>query len=894
MRTWFTRTPFHLTLALIVAAIALFSGAAAFFLPQAAAQSGSGKKNHSVIRHADDPDEQRHHQATFSGKDWDDDKMWKEKLIRHQLNQRPAGAGHESAEASAVGSTDINDISVLQDDGSLVIAQKFFDLSGRAVQFTPSGAGYTLSSPTLGFDTSLGTKLDLTLAPAVNPKVAGDPNVEPGDDAYITQDLGFSFPYYGASFSSVAISSNGNLVFRPAGIADKTFDDGAVDSGESLAVLQSGLPRIAPYWHDLDARSIVTQNNNGIFIRKDSDKVLITFNNIRDFPNVPSRDTGIHTFQVTLFKDGRILFGYNAAAQTSTVLAGIGPGNSSQIPSVVDLSIPPAGTLNTAIAELFSTVASLDEVGVVKAFYTTHPNRDVYDFVYIFLDFDFDLNGAFAFYQPIRNDSAGIGRSIGDNDPGGTNTGSLKIQGLMNLNNINTAYPDFPTTRFFGADSALSILGQEQGHRWLAFPKYPATDTSLLLGRANSHWNYFLSIPSTMSTQAAIRSSSMEGSVWKDNGNGTFITVNLVDGYSRLDQYLMGLRPASDVPAPGQEMFIINNATGTTRTRASSPRPNVTVTGTKQAITIDQIVQQNGARNPDSTTAPKNFRAAMVLLTRQGTTASAATINKLTRFRFAWESYFAYSTDYKGSINTGLADPPPGTSRVLAAVSAASYTTTLTPGGIGALFGSGLTAGGTQAATSQPLPTTLAGTQVLIDGTPAPLFFAAPTQINFQVPKTTQATTPSFFPEIPSTTALIEVFSNGQLIRAGAVHIAPAVPAVFTLNQSGNGAAVAIDGINFTNAPFAAKQTNGQPNIIAVFGSSLGADATDADGNVNGSVQVTFDGIATTAGYAGRAPGFTGLNQFNINLPANITSGNHTLVISRNGIQSNPTTIAIK
>ena len=892
MRTWFIRTPLHLTLALVIAAIALFSCAAAFFLPEAAAQSGTGKN--SVTSPAHDPDDpSRYRHSPFSGKDWNDDQIWKEKLIRHQLNKRPAGS-NESAAGSTASNTDINDISVIQDDGSLVIPQKFFDLSGHAVQFTPSGAGYTISSPSLSFDTSTGSKLDLTFAPAVNPKIAGDPNVEAGDDAYLTQDLGFSFPYYGTSFTTVAISSNGNLVFRPAGTANQAFDDGAVDSGESLAKLQSGLPRIAPYWHDLDARSIVTQGSNGIFIRKDSDKVLITFNNIRDFPNRPSRDTGIHTFQVTLFKDGRILFGYNAVALTSTAVAGIGPGNSTQIPSLVDLSIPPAGAFNNAIVELFSLTASLDEVAVVKAFYTTHPNRDVYDFVYIFLDFDFDLNGAFAFYLPIRNDTSGIGLTAGDGDPGGLFTGSLKMQGLMNLNNINTAYPDSPVARFFGADSALSIFGQEQGHRWLASLQYPGTNSTLLLGRANQHWSYFLSIPSTMSSPAALRSSSMEGSVWRDNGNGTFTTVNLVDGYSRLDQYVMGLRPASDVPAAGQEMFVVGNPTGTNRTSSSSPQPNVTAAGTKQPITIDQIIQKNGARNPDSTTAPKNFRAAMVLLTRQGTTPAAATINKLTRFRFAWESYFAYSTDYKGSINTGLADPPPNTSRVIAAVSAASYATTLTPGGISALFGSGVTAGGTEAATSQPLPTTLAGTQVLIDGTPAPLFFAAPTQINFQVPKVTQATTTTFFPAIPSTTALIEVFSNGQLIRAGAVHIAPAVPSVFTLNQSGNGAAVAIDGINFTGAPFAARQTNGQPNIIAVFASGLGADATDADGNVNGSVQATFDGNATTVAYAGRAPGFTGLNQFNLNLPANITSGNHTLVISRNGIQSNPTTIAIK
>src|SRR5581483_10579363 len=828
--------------------------------------------------------------------------LWNEALLRHKLNKErfaSLNAGNESAFAADVSSTDTNDISVIQDDGRLVVSPNAFDLVGRTVQFTPAGNGYTLSSPTVTFDTSLGTKLDLTVAPAVNPKIPSTPGVEPGDDAYITQDIGFNFSFYGVSYSSVSISSNGCLIFRPAGTSDAAFNEAAGISNSStdgamLSDLERPLPRIAPFWHDLDARTVATQGSNGIYIRKAADRVVVTWNNIRDFPNDPSIDTGVHTFQVTLFNDSRILFNYSAGQLISDITTGISPGTSPQLLSVVNFASPPGGTFTAGIAELFTTLSRLDEIGTVAAFYQTHPSRDVYDFVYIYLDFDFDLNGAFAFYLPIRNDSSGIGQAPGDNDPGGTVTGSLKIQGLMNLNNINIAYPDSPTTRFFGADSSLSILGQEQGHRWLAYVRYPATDTRLLLGRDNAHWNFFLSIPSTMSTLAAPRSSAVEGNVWKENGDGTFTSVNLVDGYSRLDQYVMGLRPASEVTDP---MFIINNPTGTNRTRASSPRPNITVTGTKQAITIDQVIQQNGARTPDATAAPKNFRAAVVLLTRSGATPGTATLNKLTRFRLAWESYFAQATDYKGSINTGLADLPAGSSRVIAAVSAASYTYPLTPGGIGALFGSGMTSGGTEVATAQPLPTTLAGTQVLINGTPAPLYFAAPNQINFQVPRTTQATTTTFLPEIPSGTALIEVISNGQLIRAGAVQMAPAVPTVFTASQSGNGPAAAIDGVNFTGPPFNAKLANGQPNVIAVYGSGLGADATDVDGNLNASsqvVQATIDGNPVTVSYAGRAPAFTGLNQFNVFFPANITSGNHTLVFSRNGVPSNQTTIAIK
>src|SRR4029079_78548 len=115
----------------------------------------------------------------------------------------------------------------------------------------------------------------------------------------------------------------------------------------------------------------------------------------------------------------------------------------------------------------------------------------------------------------------------------------------------------------------------------------------------------------------------------------------------------------------------------------------------------------------------------------------------------------------------------------------------------------------TEVAASQPLPLTLGGTQVFINGTPAPLFFASPAQINFEIPRTTTATTSS--PASPSATALIEVVRNRELIRAGAFQIAPVVPAIFTINQSGSGPAAAIDALTGSLEPFNAKQENDQP-----------------------------------------------------------------------------------
>jgi uncharacterized protein (TIGR03437 family) len=59
-------------------------------------------------------------------------------------------------------------------------------------------------------------------------------------------------------------------------------------------------------------------------------------------------------------------------------------------------------------------------------------------------------------------------------------------------------------------------------------------------------------------------------------------------------------------------------------------------------------------------------------------------------------------------------------------------------------------------------------------------------------------------------------------------------------------------------------------------------------------VQALIDGNPAIVTYAGHAPFFVGANQVNVQFPAGITSGAHTLTISRDGVTSNVVTIAVK
>ncbi len=821
----------------------------------------------------------------YSGKGWTPEQKAAESIARHKFNeqriQQLKAAGRPVSEAGNISVTDTNDISVVQDNGSVIIPPMPFNLNGRSVLFTPSGSGFNVTGGALSYDTNFGTKLNLSQSPAVQ---SLNPNAEPGDDSYLVQSLGFNFSYFGTVYSSVAISSNGFITFRPASISNASFDAYSTDSGESLSKLQSAVPRISPYWHDLDARPVSTAGAAGIYLRNDPDKVVITWNNIQDYLNNPS-DTGTHRFQVTLFSDGRILWNYNQVQLTTKAVVGLSSGVNSTPPLLVDFANPTNVTTGVAMGQLFSSTTEIDEFNAIKAFYNAHPGQDNFDFVYVLLDFNYTLpEDSFAYYLSLRNDVSGNGQPLFDEDPNGV-TGSKRMKGFLQLGSLSE-YPDSPTTRFLGANHTLSIFGQEQGHYWLAYPTYPLSSL-LLLGRDESHWSFFFNAESGWSHPAAPRGSSAEGSVWRENANGTFTSTNLVDGFSKLDQYLMGLRPSDQVP----DSFVIRFPTAPSGINATTgARPNVTVSGTKVTTTIAQIIQANG-QVPTPSAAPKKYRAAVLLIEQNGQQPSLSTLNRVTRLRLSWESYFAQSTDFLASINTGVADQT--TSRIISVTNGASYTHLVAPGAIASLFGQGLS-NTTTLATGSTLPFNLNGIEVKIDGVSAPLFFASPGQINFEVPRSIATTSVVPGGTVQSSTALVEVFSSGQLFRAGAVQIAPALVGTFALTQDGAGAAAALDAINFSAAPFNAKQTNGQPNFIAAYVTGLGADATDTDGDIKAQVQATLNGQAVTLQYAGRAPGFVGLNQINFQLPATVTAGTYNLVISRNGFASNTTTIAIK
>lgn len=244
----------------------------------------------------------------------------------------------------------------------------------------------------------------------------------------------------------------------------------------------------------------------------------------------------------------------------------------------------------------------------------------------------------------------------------------------------------------------------------------------------------------------------------------------------------------------------------------------------------------------------------------------------------------------------------------VAAVNAANYLSgrPLAPGAFAAIFPSVSTnsiANGTAAESGFPLPTVLADTQVLINGTASALFFVSKGQINVPLPLS-----------LPSSgTVNLEVVrqSTGQIYGGAELSLASASPALFTISGTGSGEVAALNQDNTVNS---ASNPVARGQIIQLFGTGQGPvanappDGTPATGPTPTAVlpQVILGNDyvpAANIAYSGLAPYEVGVWQINVMIPTTTVPGSSVPIqIIMNSIPSgnpaNPsqiaTTLAIK
>lgn len=215
-------------------------------------------------------------------------------------------------------------------------------------------------------------------------------------------------------------------------------------------------------------------------------------------------------------------------------------------------------------------------------------------------------------------------------------------------------------------------------------------------------------------------------------------------------------------------------------------------------------------------------------------------------------------------------------------VNAASFLPGVCPGGLATVFGQDLTTvTGSVLANTNPLPTTLAGVEVDVNGVPAPIYSIAfangQDQISVQVPYHTD-TGPG--------AALVEVFDFGDLVGRTVVDSFIEDPGIFAYGSASYAVAV-----HSSDGTLIGRSNPAAPGeIIIVYATGLGPlslDLPDGFGAPSNPLAFTVDPFRAIVDgedcevlFSGLGPGFVGLYQLNLRLPFDLRSGNLPIQIT--------------
>ncbi|HTW66847.1 MAG TPA: IPT/TIG domain-containing protein [Bryobacteraceae bacterium] len=219
-------------------------------------------------------------------------------------------------------------------------------------------------------------------------------------------------------------------------------------------------------------------------------------------------------------------------------------------------------------------------------------------------------------------------------------------------------------------------------------------------------------------------------------------------------------------------------------------------------------------------------------------------------------------------------------------VNAASYAAPVSPGSLATIFGTNFAGTSVSGGASLPLPTSLGGVSVTVNGKAAPILYINATQINFQIPW-----------ETATGSASVVVNSSGYQSAAATVSVLAAAPGLFfqgshaivqnsdfSLNSSGNPAKVGGTIIAYLTG-------GGAVNPPVADGVAAGSNPPSA---VVSNVVATIGSQPATVTFAGLAPDFVGLWQANITVPSSITqAGDYALVVSAGGEASNSANVSV-
>ena len=202
------------------------------------------------------------------------------------------------------------------------------------------------------------------------------------------------------------------------------------------------------------------------------------------------------------------------------------------------------------------------------------------------------------------------------------------------------------------------------------------------------------------------------------------------------------------------------------------------------------------------------------------------------------------------------------------------------PGSVISIFGANFIAAAA-GATNVPLPTNLGGVSAIINGSPAPLFYVGPGQINAQVPYSVGPGTATLQVNAPN--------GSSSAVQFQVTQAAPYINAV-------NGRAVAVDAKNNLVTPQSPAKVGSTVVLYFTGVGPVNASVTSGAGSPAATSTLpnfaTVGGVTAPVAYLGLTPQSVGLAQVNLVIP-NLSTGDYPVLINIGGVNSNAALIAV-
>ena len=573
------------------------------------------------------------------------------------LNNSTAHPQQDDEPGHSIGKVSVQgELIVTELDESALGKANLFDLAGRTLRFTPGGSRYRVENLPLHWDSDFGPEL-------------------PGAEAKLQR---FAFPFSGKSWNSFLVGITGSIRFgaleKDIGPDAYGFRDGGISLGRfaQLAEVASTLTDRAP----AICVFLKPRMSGPHYVKELSDRVVITwdltepFGSLLDF----TWSKTINRFQAVLNRDGSFEMSYQELAAKDAIV-GIYPALlPGEKPVAVHFS-----SLTRKDGPFSAAYESFHYLALPKpqdlSCTIINALGDKFDFLAYYSDFRVDSQEASSPSDgPIGGQVTGIGQTQHDQTQSALDSRCTKGRFQLGFaqpvfvgsNEMREGPPQGAPVRsshditFYSHQMAeaspdgkplpynyaIGHLGHEVGHRWSAYASAKVNGETISLGTW-PHWAPELQTPVAYPYSLPTEASTLGGSVWQDNFDGTYTQLRdgyfvPATGYSYLDLYLMGLISAAEVP----DFFILKNLVRL----GADVNGHPIFKANRIKLTIQDVITAEGPRLPNVDHSQRKFNTGIVVVVEHGHGPSPQLLERANDIRRLWIDYWTKTTGHRSSM----------------------------------------------------------------------------------------------------------------------------------------------------------------------------------------------------------------------------------------------------